>query len=207
LRKTKRWLRRDMPALYAFLAKIKNWRYVEPPLLSASQKRELIRTYAIQTGKRILIETGTYDGGTVDELYNDFDRLYSIELDDTLFKKAQAHMAEREKVTLLHGDSGALLPALIAGIGEGMIFWIDAHYAGVGFALGDKDTPVVEELRAIADHPVKDHAILIDDARSFRGRNDYPTIGELRTLCHTLFPQHGFEVKDDVIRIIKGELA
>ncbi len=204
LRNAKRWMRRNTPEAYVFLAKAKRAiRNTYPDaVLTAGQKQELLRSYAVQTNKRILVETGTYQGDTLFVLYDAFDKLYSIELDDGLYVKAMERFIGHDKVTLLHGDSGVLLPKLLIGISGSVLFWIDAHYAGIGFALGDKDTPIFEELEAIAEHPVKDHCILIDDARSYNGRNDYPTLDRLRARCRMLFPNHSFEVKDDVIRIV-----
>jgi hypothetical protein len=43
--------------------------------------------------------------------------------------------------------------------------------------------------------------ILIDDARWFDGRTQYPTIQELRAGVEREYPGHVVEVKDDIIRI------
>ena len=57
----------------------------------------------------------------------------------------------------------------------------------------------MEELKQICAHPVKDHVILIDDAREFTGQNDYPTIESLRTFIGARLPDHEFDVKDDIV--------
>jgi hypothetical protein len=44
--------------------------------------------------------------------------------------------------------------------------------------------------------------IFIDDARLFRGEDDYPTLAELRALLAAA-EFAGFEVRDDIIRIRK----
>jgi hypothetical protein len=68
-------------------------------------------------------------------------------------------------------------------------------------ARGVEDTPVLRELGHIAAHPVRRHAILIDDAEYFDGRNAYPTIDAVRAFVHTHWPQHEIVVADDIIRI------
>jgi len=83
------------------------------------------------------------------------------------------------------------------------LFWLDGHYSGGNTAKGEKETPIMEELRQICAHPVKNHLILIDDAREFTGQNDYPTIESLRTFVGARLPGYGFDVKDDIIRIYK----
>jgi hypothetical protein len=69
-------------------------------------------------------------------------------------------------------------------------------------AKGEKDTPIKEELLQIINHKVKDHIILIDDARLFNGENDYPGIKKIKNLISKYLPSHTFEVKNDIIRIL-----
>ena len=52
-------------------------------------------------------------------------------------------------------------------------------------------------------HPVKNHVILIDDARLFNGTNGYPTLGEVKEAAETTRPDFSFYVEQDIIRIHK----
>lgn len=61
---------------------------------------------------------------------------------------------------------------------------------------------MLKELRTIFDHKVRDHVILIDDARLFDGTHDYPFIDELRELFATELPYYDFSVVNDVISAI-----
>jgi hypothetical protein len=63
---------------------------------------------------------------------------------------------------------------------------------------GGGTVPVMAELRAVAASAVRDHVVLIDDARCFNGREGFPAIGEVEEFCEA----HGgrFEVGDDIIR-------
>jgi hypothetical protein len=104
------------------------------------------------------------------------------------------------------GNSSKVLPKIIKEIEEPCLFWLDAHYSEGITVKGDKETPIMEELNHIFSHSIKDHVILIDDARCFTGINDYPSIEELKHFVLNKFPKHRFNVKDDIIRIYKNEI-
>ncbi len=80
-----------------------------------------------------------------------------------------------------------------------LIFWLDGHFVGEGTAKGKLNTPIVNELKAILNHKIKSHVILIDDSEYYNGKNDYPTIGELKGM----FKGSGYSltVENDIIRI------
>jgi hypothetical protein len=170
------------------------------------QKHEVIKDYATKFGARLFVETGTYKGDTLFSLQNYFDKLYSIELDQKLYEKAKERFADSRKIEIIQGDSSKILPVLLSEINEKTIFWLDAHYSRGVTACGEKETPVREELEAIANHRIKDHVILIDDARSFGRSDDYPNLEEIQAFCTWTFKNHKFEVKDDIIRIFSSAL-
>ena len=104
------------------------------------------------------------------------------------------------KIQIVQGDSGEKLPEVLHHISEPILFWLDGHYSGGFTARAALDTPVADELRTIFAHPVKNHIILIDDARLFNGTDDYPTIEELEMLVHSFRPDYQISVRHDVIR-------
>lgn len=117
---------------------------------------------------RVFVETGTYKGdGILAALDFGFETIHSIELNRKLFEDAQRYFAGIPQVSLWHGDSAELLPRVIADIGEPITFWLDAHASGVLPGGGSGQTALMRELNAIGGHPVKDHAIFIDDRRLF----------------------------------------
>ncbi|HEY6021250.1 MAG TPA: hypothetical protein VIY48_15510 [Candidatus Paceibacterota bacterium] len=161
-------------------------------------KVQAIRHYAHIYAARTCIETGTFHGDTIAAVLSIFDRIISIELDATLYARAQQRFKGYSSVTLLNGDSGILLPTVLASLQETALFWLDGHYSGEGTAHGSLETPILNEVRAILAHP-HPQVILIDDARLFNGTHDYPTIAELSAIVggqYTLF------VADDIIRIL-----
>jgi hypothetical protein len=167
-------------------------------------KRQLIREVGRRFGTRILVETGTYYGHTVAASLGSFDAIYSIELMDELYQCARSRFARHRKVKLRHGDSAQELSQILREVSQPAIFWLDAHYSGIGTARADRDTPILKELQTISQHRVKKHVILIDDARCFDGTNNYPTIEGCRSLAATFWPASRFEVADDIIQITPG---
>jgi hypothetical protein len=149
------------------------------------------------------VETGTYNGGLIHATARRFSRIVSIELDEGLHGRAQEMFARLEHVTLLHGDSGVLLPRVVQTLTEPTLFWLDAHYSGpgTGTARGVQDTPIVKELDCILAHPVRGHVVLIDDAREFAGANDYPTLAELAREVRARRPEWSLTVEHDIIRL------
>ncbi|MCK5175409.1 MAG: hypothetical protein KAR47_18590 [Planctomycetes bacterium] len=169
-----------------------------PPL----GKQMVLEEYAARFSPPVFVETGTYKGDMVYAMLNKFEKMYSIELDEVLFAKAQRKFAGYEHVSIMCGQSGAVLPDVLKGISQACMFWLDAHYSGGCTAKGELDTPILQELRCILAHPnARDHIILIDDAREFTGGNDYPTVEGLSRFITDTCPGRTIEVKDDIIRV------
>ncbi|MCX6786451.1 MAG: hypothetical protein NTU85_01350 [Candidatus Kaiserbacteria bacterium] len=164
-------------------------------------KRATIEAYAKKFSTDIFIETGTYMGETIDALKNTFKKLISIELGKELFEKATNKFKMYSHITILNGDSAHVLHSVLAPINETILFWLDGHYSGGITAKGDLNTPIVKELQLILNHKIKNHVILIDDARCFIGENDYPTIGELFSFILKITDDFSFAVENDIIRI------
>lgn len=171
---------------------------VPPPHLI---KQQIIREHARRFGLKTLIETGTYLGEMVEAMSRVFQRIYSIELDPTLFAQARDKFQKHRHITILQGDSGEVLPEVLAQVIEPSLLWLDSHYSGGNTAKGKLETPIMDELQHVLNHPLRGHVILIDDARCFNGQNDYPTLEELETFVRNHRPDMSFRVEHDVIRI------
>lgn len=158
---------------------------------------EYLRIYRLKH----FIETGTHLGDTLADIsHNRSIHATSIELDESYFKAAKKRFAKYQNVTLLQGDSGALIPAIVESLEEPALFWLDGHYSGGSTGKGALETPVSAELDAILQSPIKGHVILIDDARCFDGTHDYPKIDRLlETVRHT--GKYQIEISTDIIRI------
>lgn len=164
------------------------------------ERVKIIQSYARRSGYRIFVETGTGEGATLSLLLDDFNLLYSIELGDELYRSCVQRFRHSPKVILFHGDSGEMLPHVLARLDAPAVFWIDSHYCGN--VRGKVDTPVREELVAVlrfATRPL----ILIDDARLFGTDPAYPTVDWIReTVLLESRDGHAFALEEDVMRII-----
>lgn len=173
-------------------------RPVPPPHLI---KQDAIKKIARKFGMKYFVETGTFFGDMVEAMKPVFEKLISIELDKDLFEKAKQRFSADKKVQILNGDSGKLMPEVLASFGgKNAVFWLDGHYSSGITAKGDLNTPIYQELKAIFGDSGK-HAVLIDDARLFVGKEDYPTLEELKKFVSEERSGATFEVKDDIIRI------
>ena len=166
-------------------------------------KQAIVKEYEAKYRLPVFIETGTYMGEMIDAVLNLFPKIISIEFDLKLAQSAKNKYSSMRHVTILQGDSGTLLPELLAGIKEPCLFWLDAHYSGGVTGQADSETPIVKEIKSILEHPCSDHVILIDDAREFTGNNNYPTLEELRQILKDSRNDWRMKVDADVIRIHK----
>ena len=163
-------------------------------------KQMIVRTYARQYRLPVLVETGTKFGDMLLGVENEFERIHSIELGDELVRKARARFAANPHIEIIHGDSGRELKSLLERIDRPALFWLDSHFGGGGTVRGDTETPIVAELTHILNAPDLKHVILIDDARYFGTKPDYPPLDELRALV-TQRRAVDIRVRHDVIRI------
>ena len=164
-------------------------------------KRRTVIAYARRFSLDTLVETGTYLGDMVSATRKVFKQIFSIELDKDLYERSKRKFAAFPHIHLYWGDSSAILPKLLDSCDSPCLFWLDAHFSGGFTAKGGIDTPILYELDTIFSHPVKNHVVLIDDARCFNGEDNYPTIKEVRDLVKDQRPEWTFEVRQDIIRV------
>lgn len=170
------------------------------PPLPRLLKQRTVRRFAQDCGLRVFVETGTYEGDMVASQLRTFATIHTIELDPILCGQARRRFVQQQHVHVHCGDSGELLPKLVSELGEPALFWLDAHYSGGITTRGELDTPIIKELRALLECPVE-HVVLIDDAREFVGRGDYPPFEVVQSLVHELKPDYVCEIKNDIIKI------
>lgn len=193
------WLR-PLRDLYSILRWNLRGRPVIPP---PSWKRRLVRRYGRRFALRVLYESGTYYGDMVAACRRTFDEIYSTELDGDLYELARERFAGVSHIHLFHGDSAVVLPRVLERIERPCLFWLDGK-AMVGGVSGPVKTPVRAELAAILAHRVEGHVVLIDDARIFTGRGDYPSRAELEEAVLAARSDWVVEVRDDVVRAHAG---
>ena len=161
----------------------------------------VVGSYLKQFSIDDFVETGTYLGDTLGYIARSGARCTSIELSEELYKAASRRFGGYKNVRLVQGDSGQRLPELLTEINKPVLFWLDGHYSSGITTSAETHTPISTELRAILSHPIKQHVILIDDAHSFNGTNDYPHLDDLLRLIREE-GSYTAEVSADIIRLV-----
>ena len=164
-------------------------------------KQRTVREYGEKFKLRTLVETGTYYGEMVAAMRRRFDAIYSVEYDHQLAQRAQKKFAQWPHIHIREGDSQQVVPGLLKSFTAPVLFWLDAGYYGWAGLQGDKQR-LTTELEAILRHPVKEHVVLMDDARGLNGQNGAPTVAELKQRIEAEFPWRKVEVKHDILRIV-----
>ncbi|MEP6645466.1 MAG: hypothetical protein ABJC12_00135 [Saprospiraceae bacterium] len=163
-------------------------------------KQMAIEDYQRKSGYHVFIETGTFLGDMVEAQKDRFNKIISIELAGHLYRKAKKRFRNNEKVTIVQGDSGKVLPEILNNIHEPVVFWLDGHYSAGVTAKGDKSCPIYEEIDAIFNRKNQfNHIILIDDARLFTGKRDYPEVVKVTGYIRAKNSNYQLEIKDDIL--------
>ncbi|MDR1090644.1 MAG: hypothetical protein LBL79_06165 [Prevotella sp.] len=193
---------RDCYFNYKYNKQLKNWEKNGRPLPTPHIVKQLaIKSYQKKYNVDTLIETGTYLGDMVYAQRKLFKKIYTIELSKELFKRCRKRLNKYKHIEVIQGDSGVILESLVRELNQKALFWLDGHYSGGVTAKGDKESPVIQELKTILQSNIE-HIILIDDARNFDGTNDYPTVEQLKALIlEGGYPDSTIKVEDDIIRV------
>ena len=165
-------------------------------------KEKILKEYAQKYDLKTLVETGTFYGDMVDAMKNNFDRIYSVELDEFLFKTAKKRFENRNHIKIIQGDSGKKINEIIKKINQPTLFWLDGHASGAETAKGEKDTPIYQELKVIFESKDLRHVIIIDDARCFGSDPEYPTMEELQQFIFSMKNNVSISTEYDSIRIV-----
>jgi hypothetical protein len=179
----------------------------EEDLISYETKRIILDKYRQIYNVTTFVETGTFLGDTVEFFKNKFVKLVSIELSEDLFIRASQRFSDNNNVQILHGDSGKIFETLLPTFTIPTLFWLDGHYSSefflndeyVSTAKGERNTPIEKEIELLLNCDIP-HIILVDDARLFIGKNDYPTISHLKNMLYD-YPYQLF-VDSDIIHIL-----
>ncbi|MDD5198184.1 MAG: hypothetical protein PHC88_00145 [Terrimicrobiaceae bacterium] len=163
-------------------------------------KRAILYKYSRKYKPKVFVETGTFRGESVEYLLAFYDQLFTIELAPALFKDAQDKFSSEAKVSCLQGNSTDHLPKILNTVASVALIWLDAHYSGGKTSLGDRETPIMEELDLIFSLQQAKHIILIDDAREFGANTAYPSLSLVKRIAEE--NHYSFENKLDIIRLV-----
>jgi hypothetical protein len=148
---------------------------------------------------RVFVETGTYHGETVEAVKRLYAKVISIEVDETLYRKACTRFAADGNVRIVHGDCARKLPEILAELQEPAVFWLDGHYSGGETGKGEMEDPILISLGQIAAHPIKEHVIFIDDARTFDGREGHPDISDVLSDIKKINSRYVIRIQSDIV--------
>jgi len=202
LKKIKQFIKRTR--LYPIILRIKfiYLRKFLPDKLNPSashNKRLFILQIAKESKIPVFVETGTYLGDTINFLRNDFEEIYSIELDKYLAERAKKIFKKYKYVHIFQGDSTEKLPQILENIKKPVLFWLDAHYSGGITVKGQSEGPLLEELQTILRWWVNGSIILIDDANYFLKKENYRFyIDEINTLVKNIKSSLNLEIISDL---------
>lgn len=149
----------------------------------------------------VFIETGSCMGdGIANALEAGFPEIHSIELSPHFLGICQKRFIDNRNVHLYEGDSSVVLREVLKNIDQRATFWLDGHYSWNGTARGDTNTPILAELAIIAEHPIKNHTILIDDVREFGTVEfDFIELEDIIQMIKSINPNYQIHYEDGYI--------
>ena len=124
----------------------------------------------------VFVETGTGHGISLDYARKfPFKELFSIEIVEELVVKARKRFDFDSRITILHGESVAVLAELLPSISDrDIFFFLDAHWPGLDFKIQHEKKsdleialPLQKELDLIAKLGNGKSVIVIDDLRIY----------------------------------------
>lgn len=182
--------------------------YYSEPHLDPNLMQIMKQTFALEN----LVETGTYLGETSINGSKIFNRVYTVEISQTLFNQNRATFAGHPNIQPYCDESSTFLRKQ-SPFPKNTLFWLDAHYSGgiTGTVYINDNwvkSPLKDELSTILDNFDSSYVILIDDVRGYlnvpddwRFGREYPTINELYQLVKSRNPSLAFYILGDMALI------
>jgi Ribosomal RNA adenine dimethylase len=182
------------------LYKIANFKFSNPH--SYTKFRSIVATRN-KVSAKAFIETGTYLGVTTKRCASYFDKVYTIELDKELAKKAEDFLKPQKNVHVYQGDALNVLPLILKEDISDTLIFLDGHFSGGETACGSMPEPVIEEIEIIANFKEKVKAIIIDDFRLFGTEPGFPSKSSLFQKIEENLPEFSISVYLDQVILTK----
>ncbi|MGN6436856.1 MAG: hypothetical protein ACTHMM_10000 [Agriterribacter sp.] len=117
---------------------------------------------------RVYVETGIWRSDSIQlAIEARFEKIIGIDADIQCIAFADSRFyghSKRKNLTFIHGDSSKILWDVIKGINEPITFFLDSHSQLLeGEVLYGKPFPLLDELKQIQAHPIKNHTLILDD--------------------------------------------
>ncbi|MGE5391686.1 MAG: hypothetical protein ACM3PE_11555, partial [Deltaproteobacteria bacterium] len=159
---------------------------------------DILKTW--KQNSNTMVETGSFIGdGIAKGLEAGYDKIFSFEIIPENYNVCIERFKDNSAVNCILGDSIKLLPGVLASINERIVFWLDSHF------VGETETdlyPIINELKIIKDHFIKNHTILIDDVRLFADGKDPAmpiSIAEVKDFILTINSDYKFAYEQGFI--------
>jgi len=172
----------------------------EPRRIPHIVKQRTVLKYAQTFGLSTLVETGTYYGEMIAAVARHFRRMYSIEVDPELARRARERFRKLPHVTIIGADSQTAVPQLTKELKQPCLWWLDAGYYGWAGATGNASR-LGEEMKAVLEDQQHEHVILVDDADGVEG------LTELIASIEANHPNRQVAVAHNIIRIAPRSLS
>lgn len=165
---------------------------------------QLATDLRFELGLERAVETGTFRGNGAATLVAIFPEVVTIELSPKLHAEAVRRFADNNRIHAVLGESGSELARYVDSTVP-TLYYLDAHWSGGETAGESVDSPIREELDALAAGNPGD-CIIIDDARLFeepppppRNPERWPALPVLVELIHGRYPEHLVTVVADQV--------
>ncbi|MDA8404974.1 MAG: hypothetical protein M0Z56_12395 [Desulfobacteraceae bacterium] len=175
--------------------------------ISFSIDVDLVAFLARHLPFEVFVETGTFEGESIDRVKPYFNRFYSVELSEHYWGLSKKRFEDDPMVIIKNGHAPVFLKELMPELkGKSVLFWLDSHWCDANATGGAaSQCALLEELKAI-DALNGDSVVLIDDARLFLCSpgipHDYTQWPDLNAIIGTLHEKsnaHELMVINDVI--------
>ena len=132
-----------------------------------------------------------------------FKKITGIELNKEFWKLSKNYFSRDKNVLILQGNSSLVIRNQLKHLKKKTLFFLDAHYSKDGTSGKNLKNPILQEIKAIISHKVKNHTIIIDNLNEFiKPNKGYPKIEIIKKMVKKNVNYKIFSLKNDLIIII-----
>ncbi len=166
-------------------------------------KQRVILSFATKGKYHNYFETGIWYSHNIIFLRKHFNKITGIELNKDFYNLSKKFFFRDKNVFILYGNSSLIIKNQLKHLKEKTLFFLDAHYSHDGTSGKKINNPIIEELKAIINHKIKNHTIIIDNLSEFiKPNKGYPKIEFIKKLIKKNKYYKIFSLKNDLIIII-----
>ena len=136
---------------------------------------EMFKIYPFFKCIKNFVETGTYKGDTSIMASAHFDKVFTMEIMETLYSESKERAKKEgiQNISFYLGDSLNSLTEIMPNIKDGAVFFIDAHQSGPDTGNNQKQrVPLYEELDIILSYELGPCVFIFDDVRFWKDQGE-----------------------------------